>query len=88
MRPKYLIGCTTACEHMPTCATCGRRKAPVGRAVGPESNYCDRDCPGYTRDPYPGHLWPGELARIDQETDNVELLDSALQGVESESIRK
>jgi hypothetical protein len=27
---------------------------------------CDDDCPGYREDPQPGHLWPGELERINE----------------------
>lgn len=29
--------CTEACEAMPDCAVCGKRKAPIGRSVAPET---------------------------------------------------
>lgn len=60
-------GCTAEeCEAMPTCAVCSLRKKPRGRSAGLEaaSSYCDPGCRGYAQDPEPGHLWPGELARI------------------------
>ena len=43
-----------------TCVVCGRRKAPIGRAVPLEMYLCDRDCRGYYEKPHPGSLWPGE----------------------------
>ena len=61
--------CTEACEVWPHCATCGKRKAPLGRSLPLEmcNGYCGYDCPGYRQDPKPGHLFPGELARIREE---------------------
>lgn len=67
MRPEYWKDCTIDCEAVVECTTCGRRKAPIGRSCPPEAYYCDADCPGYGRDPVPGHLWPGELAEMDKE---------------------
>lgn len=60
-----MTGCTKQCEAMPECATCGRRKSPVGRSVPMEAanGYCDWECPGYAQEPRAGHLWPGELER-------------------------
>ncbi len=54
--------CTKACEAMPTCAVCGRRKQPVGRD-SMQDDLCTWDCAGYTAEPRAGHLWPGELER-------------------------
>ena len=44
------------------CAVCRMRKKPIGRDPGPAAanGYCDSDCVGYSQDPYPGNLWPGE----------------------------
>lgn len=42
------------------CAVCGQRKSPFGRSAPPEAYYCGFDCPGYTQEPSPGELWPGE----------------------------
>ena len=61
-------GCTEHCERMPECPVCGLTKKPIGRdaaVAGP--SYCDSDCPAYRSEPTPGHLWPGELARIRDE---------------------
>lgn len=57
--------CTDACEASPECSRCHLRKAPRGRSVPLEAanGYCSWDCPGYTDDPQPGHLWPGERRR-------------------------
>lgn len=55
--------CTPACEAMPDCVVCKKRKAPRGRSVPMEAanSYCHMlDCPGYFMDPKAGHLWPGE----------------------------
>lgn len=54
--------CTEACETMPDCERCGRRKQPHGRSVPLEcgGSYCGWDCDGYWTEPKPGHLWPGE----------------------------
>lgn len=54
--------CTPDCVARQICATCNRRKAPLGRSVPTEmgSMLCDHDCPGYQLAPKPGHLWPGE----------------------------
>lgn len=63
--------CTIECERMPTCTTCGLRKAPYGRSVALEAanGYCGHDCAGYYSEPRAGHLWPGELACEQEETD-------------------
>jgi hypothetical protein len=42
---------------------CGRLKKPLGRDSR-DNGLCDCDCEGYRQPPEPGHLWPGELARI------------------------
>lgn len=44
------------------CSTCDRMKSPVGRSAPLEmaNSLCDRDCPGYRKEPYVGSLWPGE----------------------------
>lgn len=56
--------CIAECEAMPECSTCHRTKKPTGRDAPISSSYCDSDCPGSRDEPKPGHLWPGELARI------------------------
>lgn len=45
-----------------TCTVCGMRKHPMGRDPGlaAANGYCGFDCPGYTQEPKPGELWPGE----------------------------
>lgn len=43
-----------------TCAVCGHQKQPRGRSASMGGFYCDWDCPGYTKEPYVGSLWPGE----------------------------
>lgn len=57
--------CTENCESMPECDMCGLRKKPIGRdaPTAVANSYCGYDCPGYMKDPTPGHLWPGELER-------------------------
>lgn len=65
-RPDYWKDCTEACEATQICATCGHRKAPMGRAIPLTMYMCDRDCEGYDEDPKPGHLWPGEIAQMDK----------------------
>lgn len=67
MRPDYMRGCTTDCERVVYCDTCGMRKQPTGRSVPmvAANSYCSWDCSGYQQDPKPGHLWPGELAEMD-----------------------
>ncbi len=57
------LDCTAKCEATQVCEHCGRRKAPIGRSVAPAmaGDLCDNDCPGYRREPWPGHLWPGEF---------------------------
>ena len=44
------------------CAVCGMSKHPIGRdpGVAAANGYCGRDCPGYTQEPHPDYLWPGE----------------------------
>lgn len=56
--------CTEACEAREECARCHRRKSPRGRSIplAMAGGLCDHDCPGYSEDPKPGHLWPGEYA--------------------------
>ena len=55
--------CTKRCEAMPECRECGQRKKPWGRDVpaATANSYCGYDCPGYTKEPKAGHLWPGEF---------------------------
>lgn len=62
MNPKYAGACTEACYSMPECDVCGQRKAPRGRDVPSArgGDYCSTECPGYTKMPIAGHLWPGE----------------------------
>lgn len=57
--------CTEKCAAMPTCAECGRRKAPRGRSVPMEAanGYCNWECPGYGLEPRSGHLWPEEVPK-------------------------
>ncbi len=44
------------------CTMCGLRKKPVGRdaPVAMAGSLCDHECFGYSKDPHPGSLWPGE----------------------------
>ena len=42
------------------CASCGQRKAPIGRSVPLEMYLCDWECRGYREVPLSGSLWPGE----------------------------
>lgn len=44
------------------CVVCYLRKKPRGRSAPFEmaNSLCDHECPGYTMEPYPGDLWPGE----------------------------
>ncbi len=66
MRPDA-APCTEACESAPACRVCGLRKRPLGRSVPlkMENSLCGYDCAGYLEQPQAGHLWPGELARLD-----------------------
>lgn len=68
--------CTPECERSAVCADCGLRKAPRGRSVPVEAanGYCDRECPGHDRDPLPGHLWPGELAQLQEQAQEEGIL--------------
>jgi hypothetical protein len=61
--------CTEACEAMPDCTVCKRRKHPRGRDPGVygASGYCEHECPGNSEPPHAGHLWPGELRRWREE---------------------
>jgi len=45
-----------------TCTICRRTKKPIGRSAPLEmgGSMCDYGCPGYSHDPLPGSLWPGE----------------------------
>jgi hypothetical protein len=70
MRPDYWKDCTTECERVVYCTTCGKRKTPRGRSAPMECRYCDFDCAGYAQAPTPGHLWPGELAQLDAPSDD------------------
>lgn len=58
--------CTIECEAAPHCVVCGLRKKPIGRdaPAAMANSLCDHECAGYRQDPKPGHLWPGELARL------------------------
>lgn len=51
--------CTATCWTPVICATCHRRKAPVGRSVAMESTNgsCNDSCSGYYGKPDPPHLW-------------------------------
>jgi len=73
MRPEYWKDCTTRCEREAVCAVCGQYKSPRGRSVPlpMADSRCDWECPGYSQEPEAPHLWPGELARLDEpeETD-------------------
>ena len=62
--------CTEACEAMPECATCHKRKHPRGRDPGiyTANSYCEHECPGHNEPPHAGHLWPGELAEYRAES--------------------
>lgn len=45
-----------------TCSECGRPKPPSGRQV-PDACvglYCENECPGRSKMPFNGDLWPGE----------------------------
>ena len=42
------------------CNVCGQFKQPRGRSAPMESSYCDHECDGYTQEPRPQELWPGE----------------------------
>ena len=45
-----------------TCTVCHRTKKPHGRSAPIATSYCDDDCIGYTLEPLPGCLWPGETS--------------------------
>lgn len=64
--------CTENCERQPRCTVCHKTKNPRGRSAPLEmaNSLCDWDCSGYTQEPTPGHLWPGELGRI-RETEHA-----------------
>lgn len=68
-RPDYWKDCTIECERRVTCTVCGRTKPPIGRSVPAEtaSGYCEHECSGHDKEPIGGHLWPGELASMDEE---------------------
>lgn len=71
-RPEVWKDCTVACERVVECAVCGHTKRPWGRSVplAMENSRCGFDCPGYDKEPHPGHLWPGELAQMDEQAEN------------------
>lgn len=54
--------CNPTCYAQPECEVCHRTKAPVGRSLPMVMTgaYCDRDCKGYLKPPFAGHLWPNE----------------------------
>lgn len=64
-RPAAFKDCTPSCEAFEECAVCHRRKKPRGRD-SMDNGLCDQDCHGYLLAPEPGHLWPGEIARMDE----------------------
>lgn len=70
-RPDYWKDCTVACEATQVCVQCHKHKKPIGRSapLAMAGGLCDSDCPGYYQDPKPGHLWEGEIARMDQKED-------------------
>ena len=43
-----------------TCTTCGRTKKPIGRDSMSNDGCTREECDGYSAEPYPGCLWPGE----------------------------
>lgn len=45
---------------MVDCVVCGRTKKPRGRSAPMDFGYCDDECPGYSKDPQVGSLWPNE----------------------------
>jgi hypothetical protein len=61
--------CTEACESRAVCTVCDLRKKPIGRSapLGMANGLCDDDCTGYRLEPRPGHLWPGEFTREEDE---------------------
>jgi hypothetical protein len=67
-RPDQYKDCTAWCERIVHCVVCGLRKSPSGRdpGVAASNGYCAYECSGRYKDPEPGHLWPGELARMDE----------------------
>jgi hypothetical protein len=54
--------CSQVGNPLVTCTVCGLRKGPRGRSVPLETanSYCGWDCHGYTNEPEPESLWPGE----------------------------
>jgi hypothetical protein len=68
-RPECYKDCTEECERRVECAVCHRPKPPRGRDVPVymAGGYCERECPGHDVEPRAGHLWPGELERMDAE---------------------
>ncbi len=64
-RPEWLKNCTVECERTVECVVCHRTKKPVGRDSR-DNGLCQSDCHGYSQDPQPGHLWPGELSRCEE----------------------
>jgi len=57
-----MAGCTEACTETPDCTVCGRPKALRGRSypLAMGGGRCNYDCPGYDKEPWPGHIWPEE----------------------------
>jgi len=45
------------------CTVCKRNKAPHGRSAPDYANLCEGHlCHGYSKEPLPGCLWPGETS--------------------------
>ena len=76
--------CDESCWSLPECAVCHRSKKPLGRDAPLSSHHCDTDCPGYRREPFPGHLWPSESPRSEMGEAMPDVVDGlqALCGVE------
>ena len=71
-RPPWNKDCTIECERRVKCAVCEKPKPPIGRSVpiAAANGYCNHECPGYSQPPEAGHLWPGELKRMDEEDES------------------
>jgi hypothetical protein len=56
--------CEVGCE--PVCTVCGLRKKPIGRSapLALANSLCDHECEGYTQEPTPCDLWPGEKRHV------------------------
>jgi len=60
--------CTVGCA--PECQACWLIKKPVGRSapLAMANGLCDYECPGYTQEPTPCDLWPGEVREGKEQT--------------------